>query len=666
MSVSGKKAFSIILAVVLALSLGSTVYAEEEISVSGYTELYDTESGYPSVAAELESVAAELESLTPGEDYVDGEGVFLADTEAEAERIAAQYNGTLKSYAHRIAVVRFKSDTVSSLYTAAGKETTDHIVEPNYICNTMDTGINDPYAADNSHEYYQYFHDKIHTLEAHRITAGEGAKIAVVDTGCTPDHEDSEFDEEHTLHVSSLSSGIDTTVGHGIHCTGIIHEKKGNSLGGFGVAPDAEIYSVKVAKTKEFSMSAAMEGFSIAMEKHVNVISMSIGSIKRMDSFQELVNEAYEAGIMVVSAAGNEGNSTYVYPAAYDHVLSVAATDRDDGLASYSNYGDWVDVAAPGTHITSTYLYGSGKSFAGTKPQDTYGCESGTSMATPIVAGVAALCYASNPCLLELGNSEAVEAVTKAIMDTTDGEYYNIEKGIVRADAAIEAAQVLLYDSVKYTLVDESGDYGAYLTGTLAQGKKVKLAIGDLKGETKGYKKALKEAKCSSSCTGVTVKNGTVKCGKDVEDGSQVIIKAEIGGDTLQCKYTVHKPLIGAGLYALAKNGKIKIISTIDNNKDPLPCGTVLDLLSPNRNNSNLNLYYSKVYNDPLNAYSANNGFKYEVTIKKKDVGNGITLVMDKKGRPVKAVLDRPGKYKIKFRTIEGSKKSFTYKLIVE
>ncbi len=687
-----KKLLSLFLAAALTVTFSMPVSAEEG------TPLFDS-----SVAAELESVAAELESLEPGTDYVDKEGVFIADTREDAERIAAQYNGTLKSYNHRIAVVQFKESTVDALIAAAHCDSTDStnspnspeaLIEPNYIYHTMDvdndisvsdsnifsmghlesTLTNDPYA-DSADPHYQYFHEKINTLKAHETTTGKGAKIAVIDSGCTPDHEDSAFDDEHALHIDSLSSGTDITDGHGIHCTGIIHEEKGNSLGGFGVAPDAEIYSVKAFETDRFPTYVLLEALSIAIEKNVNVISMSVGGPGYSSSSQQLINEAYDKGIMIVAAAGNENSSTKEYPAAYDHVLAVAATDKNENLADYSNYGDWVDIAAPGTAITSTYLYGDSDSIAGTSPQNTYGSISGTSMATPVVAGVAALCYAANPDLLDMGSCDAVEYVTEAILNTTDGREYSYSdhsvKGLVQADKAVEEIQKYA-TSKNYTLVDEAGNYGALLRGNIAQGKKVKLKIGDLKGNTntKELKKALKNAKWTSSSSSVTVKNGVVKCDKKAVTDSEVTITAEIEGDTLQCKYTITKPLKAAGSYTTVSNKKggykLKIKSTIKFDS-AVKCGTEVDLISPNSNlNSNACLFFDKKYTTEPVWYSADSAFKYSVTFSKKDISKGyITLVNNKKGRPVKAILNNPGKYTIKFKTIDGSNKTFTYKLEV-
>lgn len=684
-----RKLISLFLAAALALTFSIPVSAGQDNGI---------QSVRSSIAARLDSVVAELDSLTPGNDYVDKEGVFIADTREEAERIASQYNGNLKSYNHRIGVVQFKESTVEALSTAAEIDSADTLVEPNYICHTMDvksdtalsinsinsstsaayhtesTLSNDPYA-NSANTYYQYFHEKIHTPEAHKYTTGEGAKIAVLDTGCTPDHEDSAFDAEHSLCISSLSTGTDTTVGHGIHCTGIIHEKKNNSLGGFGVAPDAEIYSIKVSDEEEMSDSSIMEGYSMAMELGVNVISISIGGPGAMDSFQMLINEAYNKGILTVAAAGNDGEEGCDYPAAYDHVLSVAATDKNDSLAKYSNYGDLIKIAAPGTAITSTYIYPSGKTFAGDKAQNAYGKLDGTSMATPVVAGVAALCYAANPDFCDMCDRVAVDVITEAILNNTDGKEYTYSDhsvtGLIQADKTVEVIQNSLPKT--YSLVDEAGNYGGYITGTIARGKTVKLKIGDLKGNTENYEKALQEAKWTSSSASVTVKDGEVTCDKNAKAFSEAVITAEIGGDRLRYKYYITEPLIGAGVYTVKekrKGFKVKIKSKYKN-KEKLSKGSAIDLRSPYKNFIDrgvvIALLYSKNYTgNNLVGYYADDKFKYQVKINKKYIDKGrITIEKNSRGLPVRVVFNKGGKYKIKFKTIEGSKKSFTFNVNV-
>ena len=111
---------------------------------------------------------------------------------------------------------------------------------------------------------------------------------------------------------------------------------------------------------------------------------MSLGSYYYSTLYQEAIDYAHEAGVVVVAAAGNESTDEPAYPASYDHVVSVASTTPWDDTSYFSNYGPTIDVSAPGSYIYSTL------------PEDDYGEMSGTSMASPVVSGVAALIKRTN------------------------------------------------------------------------------------------------------------------------------------------------------------------------------------------------------------------------------------------------------------------------------
>ena len=643
------------------------------------------------VSAELDSVVAELDSMTPNEDYVDGEGVFIADTEEEAEEVASQYGGTLKSYSHRVAVVDFPGSTADALHDAAVDCTATKVVDPNYIgtfddyiplsvkAETSATQPNDPYALSNS-TYYQYFHEKINTLAAHGTTMGKGVKIAVIDLGTNPEHEDlgAAKDDEHTQYVESLVSknGVDT-VGHGVFCNGVIKSTKNNGEGGYGVAPEAEVYSIKIADSTTFDMNRAIEGLSIAIEDKANVISMSLGTDTHMESLRQLINEAYEQGITVVAAAGNGtngyGHDSKHYPAAYDHVIAVAASDKEDKLARYSNYGDWVQVVAPGSSITSTYLKGSTNTIGSpANNNNAYGVMSGTSMATPMVAGVAALCYAAKPEFLTGGNYQIPDLVTRVILDSTDEKEYSYGdhsvKGMVQADKAVEMAKYYRMNT-SYSAMDAAGIHGSYLTENIARGKTVKLDIGDINGNL--IKTGAKEATWSSSDPGtLTVDRGKVKCSKTATIGKKVTVTASLGSDIMTYIFTVTEPVIGAGYcwgsYNSSGRYKLKIKSSIPVN---VSTGEFIDLQDPyqlyNASTPYINLVYSKSISrleDGTWGHACDKNYNYKVTISKSKL-KYMTVSKEGNGRISGIKINSPGTYSVKFTTVDGSKKSFTYKI---
>ncbi len=664
-------------------------------------------------SAKLDSTIAALSSMEPGVDYIDGRGFFLADTREEALETAAAYGALLKSYSHRIAVIEFPGSTIDALTYAASLDSVEKAVDPDYTARlfsevydeslsgaelSSSVSPNDYYANTTemrelklqSSKYTvpvrQYFHDKIHTLTAQQTSTGAGVKIAVIDTGCIPDHEDSSFDSEHALKIDTMDSPVDNRVGHGVHTTGVIHEKKDNLLGGYGIAPDAEIYSIKITDTREFSTSVIAEGVAVALEKNVNVISLSLGG-PWTETMEQLFNEAYERGITAIAAAGNEGISDYTrsYPAALDTVIAVAATDMNDALASYSDYGSWVDIAAPGSFITSSYITGAINELTDTGDnRTTYGCISGTSMACPVVAGVAALCYGANPELIQAGNRDAADAVRAALLNTTDNKEYVYGNrsitGLVQADKALEEAKKFKEITNKYySLVDMAGNSGACLSGKISKGKSIKLNIGDLSGNIKD-KRIKSEAKnalwVSSNPSVITVKKGKIKCNKKAAAGSKATITVTLRGDTMTCDLTVIKPVISAGYTYTVHSGKktklvikksndTKMDRLVNGNGGILKKGATISLTDPSKNRINTTLVYSKkaldVDNDRF-GYIADDSFNYAVTVKNRDIEKGnISIEKDSRGRAVKAVFNKAGKYTVKFKTTDGSGCSFRY-----
>jgi serine protease len=159
------------------------------------------------------------------------------------------------------------------------------------------------------------------------------------------------------------------------------------------------------------------------------VINMSIGGPEVSDWFQRTLNDAARAGVVVVAAAGNESSSAPSYPAAYQHVVSVASTTSSNGKSSFSNYGPMIDVAAPGSNILSTWGSGSGYSYS-----------SGTSMACPHAAGWVALMLSANPALT-VADVEAIIAGEDVFTDLgAPGRDDTFGHGLIHAAKAVAVA----------------------------------------------------------------------------------------------------------------------------------------------------------------------------------------------------------------------------------
>jgi serine protease len=172
--------------------------------------------------------------------------------------------------------------------------------------------------------------------------------------------------------------------GHGTHCSGIAAAVNNNGIGGSGLGRGAKIMAVRIGNGR--AIYNAVEGLIYAAANQADVISMSFAGPVESVFERDIIDYAVSQGAVIVAAAGNEGSNQLTYPAAYPNVIAVAATDLDNDIASFSNRGWWVQAAAPGVDIFSTFLGG-------------YGYSSGTSMATPMVAGLVALLKASDPTM---------------------------------------------------------------------------------------------------------------------------------------------------------------------------------------------------------------------------------------------------------------------------
>lgn len=212
---------------------------------------------------------------------------------------------------------------------------------------------------------------------------GKGVKIALIDTGVGPHSDLIVAGGTNVINGSTTTSYADNN-GHGTHVAGII-DGQGLNGGVKGVAPDASVYAVKALDgSGNGYTSDIISGIDWAIDNKMNIISLSLGSDQSDTSLQNAIDTAYNDGILIVAAAGNDGNASGTgtnveYPANYSSVIAVGAVDSTNARAYFSSTGNKVEVSAPGVNIVSTYLNGK------------YAQMSGTSMAAPFVAGDLAL-----------------------------------------------------------------------------------------------------------------------------------------------------------------------------------------------------------------------------------------------------------------------------------
>jgi len=221
---------------------------------------------------------------------------------------------------------------------------------------------------------------------------GEGVKVAIIDSGIDKDHEDLTVVDGKSF--VSYTDDFDDDDGHGTHVAGIVAALD-NNIGVVGVAPGAELYALKALdETGSGYVSDVIFAIQWATDPdgdgsandRLDIINMSLGGQKNI-FLEWACNLAYLDGLLLVAAAGNGGS--VIYPAAYSSVIAVSATDEYDNLASFSSTGKQVELAAPGVDINST--------LPGNNYSDDLGeTWSGTSMASPHVAGTAVLVWAAN------------------------------------------------------------------------------------------------------------------------------------------------------------------------------------------------------------------------------------------------------------------------------
>ena len=217
---------------------------------------------------------------------------------------------------------------------------------------------------------------------------GEGINIAVIDSGCDIEHESLKdniaFVRNFTDEDKKNPNIVVDRVGHGTHVAGIIAANGDNNTI-VGVAPWANLYILKaIDRTGSGKVSWVINAINYAVEKKVDIISMSLGMSNDDPKLEKAIKNAINNNILVVCAAGNEGDGNandfeYSYPASYVDVISVGAVDKKGVPASFSNSNLVVDLVAPGVDIVSTY------------PNNQFASLSGTSMAAPHVTGSLAL-----------------------------------------------------------------------------------------------------------------------------------------------------------------------------------------------------------------------------------------------------------------------------------
>ncbi len=241
----------------------------------------------------------------------------------------------------------------------------------------------------------QWSLSKINATQAWDVNpGGANVVVAVIDNAVQTNHPDL---AANMLSGKDMSSELDfdpnppnSTFAHGTHVAGILSAVTNNSIG-IAAASNNKVKILPIKATPDNgnpnSIYYGFEGIVWAVNNGAKIVSLSWGGVGYSSAEQDVINFAFENNVIVVAAAGNDNNAEPSYPAAYNHVISVASLDDNDTKSSFSTYGSTVDISAPGRSILSTL------------PYNTYASYSGTSMATPLVASCLGYLWSCFPTL---------------------------------------------------------------------------------------------------------------------------------------------------------------------------------------------------------------------------------------------------------------------------
>jgi serine protease len=318
------------------------------------------------------------------------------------------------------------------------------------------------YEPDDPYLFQQWYLAHTHTLEAWDTVRGDTTRhsvIAIVDTGINWDHEDLApnmwvNDAEDLNHNGTMDEGdfngiddddndfVDDVIGwdfgdndndpddfslsHGSGVASGASEATDNGILGAGMGFSARLMALK-ANQDEGGGWNGYQCMIYAADNGANVVNCSWGVLIYNQSEQDIIDAIWEEGVLIVASAGGNSNDTPIYPAAYDHVMAVTATDQDDHKAYFAGFGEWVDISAPGVEIYAIY-------------EEDYTIVSGTSFSTGIVSGLAGLLTAWYPTLANDEIQEIIESSADPIDHLNPGFEGLLGAGRINSLACVRTA----------------------------------------------------------------------------------------------------------------------------------------------------------------------------------------------------------------------------------
>lgn len=343
-------------------------------------------------------------------DRADDELIIKYKPDTDVSQLAGKHGGALGKKNDKIRTAKIKVPKGTDLGKKIQELNTDpsiEYVEYNYVTR-LESTPNDP-------DYSQQW--GIPQIKADQawdhVTTGSPVTIAIIDTGVKSGHPDLAANIVPGYNTITDTTNTEDDNGHGTHVAGIAAGITGNGVGISGVSGASKIMPIKAMGASGSGYTFDVdEGIVWAVDHGAKVLNLSLGFTTFSQAEQDAVDYAYNHGAIVIAAVGNNNTSANNYPAAFAHVVGVSASTETNTKASFSNYGSYVDIAAPGTNILSTTFDGG------------YGYKQGTSMASPFVAGAAALVWSQRPALTPGQLEQVLESSALDIGTTGKDQYF--------------------------------------------------------------------------------------------------------------------------------------------------------------------------------------------------------------------------------------------------
>ncbi|MCK8825834.1 S8 family peptidase [Fuchsiella alkaliacetigena] len=431
----------VILSLILLLTLigcsSNPFSSDDDDGIKGHvtmlnSEIDEDEFNVPSTETQEATISSAADYQSEGE-YVEDEVIVRFKDSAEIDELLNNYGLSLKNEIESLGVKLLKiekdSYDLEELIAELEAEAEVEYAEPNWIAYIS---ADEKHPENEEHYDKQWHYSAISLPYAWDITTGsDDVTVAVLDTGVDAEHPDL---EELVIDGKNFTVDEDDedrnnpydTDGHGTHVAGTIGAAANNE-GVVGVNWNVQIMPVKVLGDdgggSNFDIA---KGIEWATKNGADIINMSLGSVPipiPSKSQEDAINYAYNNGVTVIAASGNDENPEVTYPARYDNAIAVGSVDHEFDLSDFSNYGREIDFVAPGSNVFSTL------------PNEQYEIESGTSMAAPHVAGVAALILAENPNLNPDHVKEHLKLTAQNLGDR--GWDFKYGHGVINAYAAV-------------------------------------------------------------------------------------------------------------------------------------------------------------------------------------------------------------------------------------